>query len=237
MRAWLLPRIAALAAAAPLRAADNPPKTTTVEATRAVEIPYRLTETQHVMVRVKLNGKGPFNFILDTGAPALFVASKVGKAAGGKPDDKGWTTFDRFELEGGLVLDKVPGRVEDLFQLKGMNGMGLAGVELHGVIGYNVLARFKIQYDFTADKLVFTPLPKFDPGASALILGILIFHAPVEPVRVEPVPVLVESVAVEPVLVDLFVRVVVSALVPVLLGLVREPLLIASPPEELPGGC
>jgi hypothetical protein len=164
MRAWLSPLIV-LAAAAPLRAADAPPAAPPAKAAAAdpVQVPYRLTETQHVMVRVKINGKGPYNFILDTGAPALFVAAKVGKAIGAPADDKGWTTFDRFELEGGLVLEKVPGRVEDLFQLKGMNGMGLAGVELHGVIGYNVLARFKIQYDFTADKLVFTPLPNFVP--------------------------------------------------------------------------
>ena len=30
-----------------------------------------MTTFQHVLVRAKINGKGPFNFILDTGAPAL----------------------------------------------------------------------------------------------------------------------------------------------------------------------
>src|SRR5205085_1368261 len=45
---------------------------------------------------------------------------------------------------------------------KGMNGLGLAGVELHGVIGYNLLAKYRIQYDFTSDKLQLTPLD-FDP--------------------------------------------------------------------------
>ena len=44
-----------------------------------------------------------------------------------------------------------------------MNAMGLAGVELHGVIGYNVLAKFRIEYDFTADKLAFERLAGFDP--------------------------------------------------------------------------
>ena len=47
-----------------------------------------------------------------------------------------------------------------------MNSMGLAGVELHGVIGYNVLARFRIEYDFTADKLVFEPLAGVRPAGS-----------------------------------------------------------------------
>jgi hypothetical protein len=55
--------------------------------------------------------------------------------------------------------------VEDLIQLDGMNSMGLAGVQLHGVIGYNVLARFRIEYDFSGDKLHFEPLVGFNPPA------------------------------------------------------------------------
>lgn len=126
------------------------------------EIPYRLTETNHIMVRVKINGKGPFNLIMDTGAPAVFITKGVAKKANVEVDDEGWAKFKKFELEGGVPIEKAKARVEDLFQLDGMNGLGLAGVELHGVIGYNVLAQYRIQYDFTADKLVFEPLD-FEP--------------------------------------------------------------------------
>jgi membrane-associated protease RseP (regulator of RpoE activity) len=101
--------------------------------------------------------------IMDTGAPAVFITKPVAKKAGLDPDEKGWANFTTFELEGGLKVEKARGRVEDLFQLEGMNGLGIAGVELHGVIGYNVLSRFRIQYDFTADKLVVEPLAGFDP--------------------------------------------------------------------------
>jgi hypothetical protein len=132
------------------------------EEAQPISVPYRLTETQHIMVRVKLNGKGPFNLIMDTGAPALFVATAASKKAGVSADSKGWGTFDRVEFEGGIVLEKVKARVEDPFQLKGMNGMGLAGHELHGMIGYTILAKYKITYDLTSEKLLFTPL-KFDP--------------------------------------------------------------------------
>ena len=120
---------------------------------KRTEVPYRLTDTKHVMVRVKLNGKGPFNLILDTGAPAVFITKAVAKRAGVAVEDKGLSEFEKFEIEGGLVVPGAKGRVEDLFQLDGMNGMGLAGVELHGVIGYNVLARYRITYDFSAEKL------------------------------------------------------------------------------------
>ena len=126
-------------------------------------VPYRLTDTKHVQVRVKINGKGPFNMICDTGAPAVFITKAVAKKAGVSTDAKGWANFDKFELEGGVVVDKARGRVEDLFQLDGMNSMGLAGVQLHGVIGYNVLAKYRITYDFTADKLGFEPIAGFEP--------------------------------------------------------------------------
>src|SRR5262245_58676593 len=84
---------------------------------RSYEVPYRLTVPKHVLVRAKINGKGPFNFIIDTGAPALFVSTASCKKLGVRPDSRGWGTFDRFELEGGLVLNKAKGRVEDPFQL------------------------------------------------------------------------------------------------------------------------
>src|SRR5437879_1999474 len=130
MRVWICGLALALPAG-PLLADDAKP----------VAVPYKLTATNHVMVRVKINSKGPFNFIVDTGAPAMFLSKEAAKKAGVTADDEGWGKFDRFELEGGLLVEKAKCKVEDLFQLKGMNGMGLAGVQLHGVLGYNILAR------------------------------------------------------------------------------------------------
>jgi hypothetical protein len=137
---------------------------------KTYEVPYRMTNFNHVMVRAKINGKGPFNFIVDTGAPALFVSTAAAKKIGVQPDRKGWGTFDRFEIEGGVVIEKAKGRIEDPFQLEGMNGLGLAGVELHGMIGYTILARYKIEYDFTKTKMAWTPLD-FDPPAPEALGG------------------------------------------------------------------
>lgn len=147
------------------RADDKPKTAPDPKAAKAakVEVPYRLTDTKHLMVRTKINGKGPFNLIVDTGAPAVFITKKVAEKAKAEEGDKGWVNFDSFELEGGLKVEKARGRIEDLVQLDGMNGMGLAGVELHGVIGYTVLAKYRIEYDLTSDKLVFEPLVAFDP--------------------------------------------------------------------------
>jgi hypothetical protein len=137
---------------------------------KSFRVPFGLSETKHVLVRAKINGKGPYNFIVDTGAPALFVSTAVCKKLGIEADKDGWGTFDKFDVEGGVILEKVKGKVADPFQLEGMNRMGLAGTELHGVIGYTVLARFKIELDFTRDKMVWTPL-QFDPGLPEGIEG------------------------------------------------------------------
>lgn len=125
---------------------------------KSIEVPYRLTIPKHILIRAKINGKGPFNFILDTGAPALFVSTKVCEKLGIAPDKKGWGTFDRFEIEGGVVLLKAAGRIENPFQLEGMNGLGLAGAELHGIIGYNILAQYRMEIDVSRDKMTWTKL-------------------------------------------------------------------------------
>ena len=144
--------------AVPLRA-DEPKKTDV----KSFEVPYVLSPTKHILLRAKIDGKGPFNFIMDTGAPALFVGTKPCNKLGIKADKDGWGVFEKFEIEGGVVLAKVRGRIEDPFQLEGMNGMGLAGAELHGVIGYNILARYRMEIDFTKDKMIWTEIPDFTP--------------------------------------------------------------------------
>src|SRR5262245_14334384 len=147
MRRLLL--LLAVGLLAPPGRADEPKK---AEAEQ-YQVPYRLTIPKHILIRAKINNKGPFNFILDTGAPALFLATHVADKLGIKPDKNNWGTFDRLEIEGGVVLKNATGRIETPFQLEGMNGMGLAGCELHGIIGYNILAQFRMEIDFTKDKM------------------------------------------------------------------------------------
>ncbi len=148
----------------PLARADEQRELPRNNLSRTFQVPYKLTDTEHVLVRAKINGEGPFNFIIDTGAPLLYVVADVGKKLGLKADARGWTTLDRFEIEGGVVGTKVKCRVETPFQLEGINAMGLAGVELHGIIGFTVLAQYRLEFDFTRDKMRWTRLD-FTPPA------------------------------------------------------------------------
>ena len=59
---------------------------------QSFQVPFRLTDTNHFLVRVRLNGKGPFNFLVDSGAPSLYIATETAKKVGLKPDpDEFWT--------------------------------------------------------------------------------------------------------------------------------------------------
>src|SRR5262245_33699537 len=86
-----------LVLAIPAPAAEAPP----------IQVPYRLSLANHVLIRARLNGKGPYHFLMDSGAPTLFVATAVGRKLGVEPDARGLGTFDRVEIEGGVVLEKV----------------------------------------------------------------------------------------------------------------------------------
>ncbi len=130
----------------------------------AYQVPYRLTMTNHYLVRVKINGKGPFNFLVDTGAPYLFISTDVAKkiALPAAPKGDYWTPVDNFDLEGGAKLTKIKARVEDPFQLVGMNAMGLPGASIDGILGFTILARFKMEFDPTKDRMTWTRLD-YDP--------------------------------------------------------------------------
>ncbi len=126
---------------------------------QSYRVPYRLTETQHLMVRAKINGKGPYNFLIDTGAPAIFLTPSVAKTVGGKPDTTGWGKFDTIEIDGGAIQKNVPVRIEEVFQMQGMNAMGLAGSRIDGIFGFTLLSQYKHDIDLGETVLTWTPTP------------------------------------------------------------------------------
>jgi hypothetical protein len=135
---------------------------------RSFQVPYRLTETNHFLVRVRINGKGPFNFLVDSGAPALFITTETAKKINLKPPPgEFWALVDRLDLEGGARLTGLKARVEDPFQLVGMNALGLPGTSIDGILGFTILARFRLEIDLTKDRMTWTRLdyePRDPPG-------------------------------------------------------------------------
>jgi hypothetical protein len=150
--------VLALALASAAAAARDP------DVGKSYQVPYRVTNTNHFLVRVRINGKGPFNFLVDTGAPAFYIATETARKAGLKsaPDDF-WTPVARLDFEGGAHLSDLKARVEDPFQLVGMNALGLPGASIDGLLGFTVLARFRLELDPTKDRMTWTRLD-YEPG-------------------------------------------------------------------------
>jgi hypothetical protein len=161
-------------------------------------VPYQLTDTKHILVRVKINGKGPFNLIVDTGAPAIFLATEAANKAGIRPDAQGWGNFERFDVEGGIKLRNVTARIETPFQVEGMNKMNLPGIRYDGMMGYTLLAQFRIELDLNQPHMTWTKLAWNPPapvglrgGGDASGLGALVqFAALLIGKRPDPVVVL-----------------------------------------------
>lgn len=152
---------------------------------KTYNVPYKLTETIHVLVRVKINDQGPFNFIIDTGAPFNFVSEEVAKKLKLNDGKPGWTNLKKFQIEGGIEKNDIKFRVETPFQLQGMNAMNFAGVELHGILGYTLLAQYKMELDVSHHKMRWTlldytpPLPQIlgnkaeAPGGLNAMAGVM----------------------------------------------------------------
>src|SRR5262249_28794862 len=111
------------------------------------------------------------NFLVDTGAPALFVGTEAARKVGLEPArDDFWTEVDRFDIEGGASLRRVKARGEDPFQLTGMNALGLPGAPIDGILGFTILAKFRIEFDPTKDRMTWTRLD-YDPKEPAIPHG------------------------------------------------------------------
>src|SRR5437879_10397059 len=46
---------------------------------KPVTVPFELLSTKHIVVSIKINGKGPYRVIFDTGSPVTFLNNKVAK--------------------------------------------------------------------------------------------------------------------------------------------------------------
>ncbi len=109
-------------------------------------------------IPVHINGRGPFPFVLDTGASASLVSDQIAKQL--NLPDQGAATFSG-------CAGNAPGRfvqIESLAigsalipQVKVAAGGGFleaasqqAGAKLDGVLGYDFLKNFRVQIDFGA---------------------------------------------------------------------------------------
>jgi hypothetical protein len=132
-------------------------------------VPFELLKTQHMAVMVKVNGKGPFKLIFDTGAPVTLINNKVAREAGlidknvkgpVMPLFPGLGQYKAKTLEvGGLKAENMDVIVMDH---PTVTAISKALGPIDGIVGFSFFARYKMTIDYQAKEMTFVPV-KFQP--------------------------------------------------------------------------
>jgi hypothetical protein len=139
------------------------------EAPPQATVPFELLKTKHMAIQIKINGKGPYRVIFDTGAPVMLLNTKIAKESGLVAKNATPPLFSPFggvgqvkikTLEiGSLKAEDVPAMVMDHPTVELINKF-LGPIE--GIVGFPFFARYKMTLDYQARQLTFVP-NGFDP--------------------------------------------------------------------------
>jgi predicted aspartyl protease len=126
------------------------------------EVPIRLANPAKplILVDVHANGRGPFQFAIDTGTSTTAITPELAKelgvetspvgagTTGGAPIDFHAGSLRSFQL-GGAKIDNMDVVVADFFTM--LNAA--IGAKLDGIVGYNFLRAYKVVIDYPGENL------------------------------------------------------------------------------------
>jgi hypothetical protein len=132
-------------------------------AAKPVTVPFALLKTGHMTVQVKVNGKGPYTLIFDTGAPINLVNNKIASEAGLLKDQQ----KPAFTLFGSMGEAKIKDlevggqKVRDIGAVV-MDHPTVAAISkafgpIDGIVGFPFFARFKMTLDYQAKTMTLVP--------------------------------------------------------------------------------
>jgi hypothetical protein len=158
----LLFAIAALTLLVGYAGAQDKPK----EAPKPQVVKFELVPSGHFIVKVKLNGDGPYNLIFDTGAPTTLITPRIAKEAKLVKDAKdkpliplfgmmGQVKVKEFQV-GDVVASDVGAMIMDhptvaLFSKEYKDKYGV----IDGIVGFPFFAQYKMTVDYAAKEMTF----------------------------------------------------------------------------------
>jgi hypothetical protein len=133
--------------------APPPPDFSIAGGKTSTAVPFELLNN-HIYLNVKLNGKGPYRFLCDTGgvniitpelAKELGVTSEgalEGRGVGEKSEDIGLTKIEKVQIGDATIANQV-------FAVYPLGPFGaVEGVPQFGLVGYEVFKRFVAKVDY-----------------------------------------------------------------------------------------
>jgi membrane-associated protease RseP (regulator of RpoE activity) len=127
-------------------------------------VPFTMLPSNHMLVKAKINGKGPYRLIFDLGAPITLLSNRAGESSGVVKADapksflfamRGEAQVDRLEV-GELRAAKLPVIVFDHPALKALSEA--FGQRIDGIIGFTFFARYRTTIDYEANRMTFEPV-------------------------------------------------------------------------------
>lgn len=151
-----------------LRMTLTRPQNGTPPAASNAAVPFRIANPTKplILVPVTINGRGPYQFILDTGASGCDVTSEVAASLGLHSTPAGSVTgaggtipvrrsrVDRFSV-GNVAVQNLEVFVSDMYAPIAK----IVGVQLDGIVGYSFLRQFLVTIDYPATTVRFDPRP------------------------------------------------------------------------------
>jgi hypothetical protein len=129
-----------------------------------VTVPFELLVTDHMVVRARVNGEGPYRMIFDLGAPVTLLSPRAAEASGvvkkgsARPFLFGVRGEERAKTLalGDLTAAGVPVVVIDHPTLRLLGT--ILGRRLDGIIGFTFYTRYRTTIDYAARELTFEPV-------------------------------------------------------------------------------
>jgi hypothetical protein len=138
------------------------------DAPKPQSVKFELVPSGHFIVKVKLNGNGPYNLIFDTGAPTTLITPRIAKEANLTQKAKDRPLIPLFGMMGQVKVKE--------FQVGDVKAADVSAMIMNhptvkvfsdeykdkygvidGIVGFPFFAQYKMTVDYKAKEMTFVP--------------------------------------------------------------------------------
>lgn len=159
----------------------------------SVTMPFRLLNN-HVYVQGRVNGRGPYTFIVDTGGHTLLSPKVVAEAAlsshgaaassgtGEKVETSGFAKVHEIDIGGVRMIDQTA-------IITNVYDQAIEGIPVDGMIGFELFRRFAVRIDYGRKTMTATDFAHFDPKDAGTPVPFVFYdHLPFVQGRIDGMP-------------------------------------------------
>jgi hypothetical protein len=142
--------------------------TQTPAAEASAVVPFEIIDSKHMAVQIKVNGKGPYRVIFDTGAPISLLSGRIAKEAAlikGKDSMPPLFGMQGFFKVPELSLGELHAKNIQVVVMDHPTVKAISEVvgPIDGILGFPFFSRFRTAINYHDKTLTMTPTT-YDPG-------------------------------------------------------------------------